>query len=616
MRRKVARKNVVAEKFSLIRDKDKVVGLVLLALLLGFAGNAFSQPSVKKIHELTSKGNFSEVISLIEETDLQKLSLCDRAQYLNLLGEAYTKNNDDVSAFSKFMAAKETYLKCGKLAEAMEINLRLGFITSLEFDEPGENLFVDEYLAYAKKTEDPSKLLNAYKLKSTIEIWYGEHDKLRKPHADTALKYFWKAKALFPIVDDPKSKSVLKSNIGILYSEIVHNYDSAMYYLEDDYEEVLKSGNLDALHGNLMNQAAVYTKTGNFDTAIAKLKKADSLPLVNYVQKNKYLTYDNLRNVYHAKKQYDSAYKYQTMAIAYRDSLNEQEQVSDIRNLETKYRTKTKELENANLRNRLQNNRLLIIVIVALLALSLAISYLVNKNTAKKKMIAEQQRLIETQKLETKLKAQQLHEIDLMLESQEKERQRIADELHDDLGGMLATLKLNIQNIETGNAESSIQIIQKTEGLIEETYQKVRNLSHLKNLGVIGSQGLLVAVRKMADKMSVINRLSVNVYPHGLENRMENQLEVTLFRMIQELCTNAIKHSGADAINIYLTQHQSQELNIMIEDNGKGFDRSKMQNDDGMGLKNIEKKTEQLGGTFTLDTNPGKGTTIIIDIPL
>lgn len=599
-----------------MRTKNKVVGLVLLALLLGFAGNAFSQSSLKKIELLLNTGKYDEVISQVEQIDLEKIKLCNRASYLRVLGEAYSKSNDDVLGYKNLMAAREAYLKCDSVDRAMEINLRLAYIVSQEFDEPGENTFMDEYLAYAEKSGDPGKLLKAYQLKATIEIWYGEHDKADKPHAKTALTYFWKGKALLDKVDDPQTESVLRTNLAVLYSEILHNYDSAMHYLNEDYQINSKLNRKERLFSNLINMASVYNHTGKFDMSIAKLKQANTIPITEYVQKKKIIVYENLRDVYAAKKQYDSAYKYQELAKEYRDSINEQQQVSEIRSLETKYRTKTKELENANLRNRLQNNRLLIVVIVGLLALSLIISYLINKNTARKKTIAEQQRLIETQKLETKLKEQQLHEIDLMLESQEKERQRIADELHDDLGGMLATLKLNIQNIETSNAESSSQLIQKTEGLIEETYQKVRNLSHLKNLGVIGSQGLLVAVKKMAEKMSVINKLSVNVYPYGLENRMENQLEVTLFRMIQELCTNAIKHSGAQTINIYLTQHQSQDLNIIIEDTGKGFDRSKLANYDGMGLKNIEKKTEQLGGTFTLDTTPGKGTTIIIDIPL
>lgn len=116
--------------------------------------------------------------------------------------------------------------------------------------------------------------------------------------------------------------------------------------------------------------------------------------------------------------------------------------------------------------------------------------------------------------------------------------------------------------------------------------------------------------------MSVANRLQFHVVPFGLNERIDNQLEVTLFRIIQELATNIIKHSQATEVNIYLTQHGKNELNIMIEDNGIGFDPSKIKINDGIGLKTIEKRIEQMGGVFNIDSHHSQGTTIIIDVPI
>lgn len=203
-----------------------------------------------------------------------------------------------------------------------------------------------------------------------------------------------------------------------------------------------------------------------------------------------------------------------------------------------------------------------------------------------------------------------------MLESHERERQQIANELHDNLGSLLATLKLNFQNLSRYQKDENKSLFEKTDALLEETYQKVRNISHLKNLGIVGSDGLVVAVKNMAEKMTVINRLNINVIPHGLTERLANLTEITLFRIIQELCTNIIKHSEANEVNIYLTQHNSNLLNVIIEDNGKGFDYKKVTKKDGIGLKTIEQKVEQMGGTFTVDSVISKGTTILIDIPL
>jgi signal transduction histidine kinase len=257
--------------------------------------------------------------------------------------------------------------------------------------------------------------------------------------------------------------------------------------------------------------------------------------------------------------------------------------------------------------------------ILTLFFVLLVISILAYKNSTKKKRIAEQDRLIKTQELEKVLKDQELSDIDLILESQEKERQNIANELHDNLGSMLATLKLNFQNLKRQKEAINLKetkLYDKTDALLEEAYQKVRNIAHLKNLGVIGSEGLLVAVNKMAEKMSVLEKLKINVIPFGLTERLDNTIEVTLFRMIQELCTNIIKHSQANEVNIYLTQGSPTDINIIIEDNGIGFDPKTIVSQSGIGLKNMEKKVEQMGGTFSIDSNVNKGTSIIIDLPL
>src|SRR5690606_34450916 len=156
----------------------------------------------------------------------------------------------------------------------------------------------------------------------------------------------------------------------------------------------------------------------------------------------------------------------------------------------------------------------------------------------KKKKIAEQERLIESQKLENVLKDQELHEIDKMLEGQEKERLKLANDLHDNLGSILATLRLNFQNLyqqKEDIKEEEQEMFAKTDDLIEEAYQKVRGMAHAKNAGVIGSEGLVPAVQNIAKKVAIPNKLKVQVFPFGMTKRLENTIEVTLFRMIQEI---------------------------------------------------------------------------------
>ncbi|MEQ9423916.1 MAG: sensor histidine kinase [Cyclobacteriaceae bacterium] len=262
-----------------------------------------------------------------------------------------------------------------------------------------------------------------------------------------------------------------------------------------------------------------------------------------------------------------------------------------------------------------RNLYILVIAILFILFIS-TVYYLIQKNTNRKQQLAVQEKNIEKQKVATLLKEQELATIDAMIIGQEKERQRIANDLHDDLGSLMASIKLHFDSIKTNSTKGLTELHSKTDALIDEAYNKIRAIAHAKNSGMVAKEGLLKSVKEMANKVSVANNLTLTVSDHGLDKRMENSLELTLFRIIQELITNVVKHADASEANIHLTRH-SDCLNIMIEDNGGGFDTSVVvKTDKGMGLRSIDKRISHLGGTVNIDSEIGKGTTIIIEVPI
>ncbi len=125
--------------------------------------------------------------------------------------------------------------------------------------------------------------------------------------------------------------------------------------------------------------------------------------------------------------------------------------------------------------------------------------------------------------------------------------------MHDNLGSLMATLKLNFQNLKRSNEnldEEEAQLYDKTDEMINEAYQKVRGLAHTKNAGVIANEGLLPAIINIAKKATIPGKLKIQVVPFGLDERLENSIEVNIFRMVQEIITNAIKHAEASEITI------------------------------------------------------------------
>ena len=175
----------------------------------------------------------------------------------------------------------------------------------------------------------------------------------------------------------------------------------------------------------------------------------------------------------------------------------------------------------------------------------------------------------------------------------------------------MATINLHLENVGSKNSPNALD---KTKTLLNEAYEKIRNMSHVKNAGVIANEGLLRAIQNMTSKISSANKIDIEVIAPELKNRLENSLELSLFRTIQELLTNIIKHAEATKATIQLTQF-NESLNIIVEDNGKGLETSKIK-ENGIGLSNIKKRITHLDGTLSIDSTLGRGTTILIDIPL
>ncbi|WP_159025542.1 sensor histidine kinase [Aquimarina sp. Aq78] len=362
----------------------------------------------------------------------------------------------------------------------------------------------------------------------------------------------------------------------------------------------IRLGVMDSEEGNLNNALK------HLDSASRYIDSRDTLKSFFYIDRYK-------ADFYARSKQFDSAYVSLNKSLDAEYQLQYRKNSLEISRMNVLYETEKKERQLLEERQKTKQNQNFLIIALVIIGLGSLVAILLQKNTSKKQKLAEQEREIQKRKVATLLKEQELLSIDAMIEGQEKERQRVANELHDDLGSLMATVRLYFENIKVDKKDNSLE---KASELLEEAYQKIRGMAHSKNSGVIASQGLIPAVMRMAKSISETNTIVLEVHNFGMEERMENSLELTIFRIIQELVTNIVKHAEATAGSIQFTKHE-ESLNILIEDNGRGFNFSKIEaSSEGIGLYNIEKRIEHLEGNFTIDSTPGKGTSIIIDIPL
>ena len=583
----------------------------LLIVILLFFQEGFSQTkelNYKQLDTLLKYGKNFSALQAINNYDTLKLKKNDLALLHLYKAKSFLAENNNDKAFLNFILSKKKYLEIDSIEKAMSINLEIAFLLSTSKNNRLKaEKYIADYLEYTLKENNSLMVAKGYTSWATL---------IMEERPNESLKLYKKAEYYSNKAQNDEQFENLYSSIAVLYNEILQKHDSAIIYIDKSIVYGRKAKNNYGICINLINKASCYYYKNDFKKAIELLEEATTIKMSKNNKNIKSYIYEFLALNYYELKDYKNAYENVNKSVDIKEEFNFEKQNTKISEFDIKYQTKEKEIENLKLKTKIQQNRIITYAALGLLLIAIILTVLIYKNLSKKKKIAEQAQLIQAQKIDKTLKDRELEDIDLILKSQEIERQQIANELHDNLGSLLATLKLNFQNLNRVENPNDQKLFEKTEALLEETYQKVRNISHLKNMGIIGQEGLLVAVNKMAEKMTVINRLLINVIPFGLTQRLSNTTEVTLFRIIQELCTNIIKHSEADEVTIYLTQHNMDLINIIIEDNGKGFDYKTVTKKDGIGLKSIEQKVEQMGGTFTVDSVVSKGTTIIIDLPL
>ncbi|WP_299556047.1 sensor histidine kinase [Seonamhaeicola sp.] len=465
--------------------------------------------------------------------------------------------------------------------------------------------YADEYYSIAKKFNDPLMLARAYSKYASLSS--------RKDDFDSTISYYKKTIEKLKIINDTLRIAIIETNIGSIFYGTKKDSDSALYFYKKSLPVFKKYKIRQYVSNNYNNQAKAYELAGDHNKALEFYELTKDISLNEYNIKTQEVYYDNQLKNYKALNDFENAFLSAEKLLAIKDSINNTEQniaISEIKEQYDNEKLRADNLESESKRKQAQN---LLFGSLVLLGFGGITFFLIQKNTKRKQKLAEQEKALESQKLATVLKEQELLSIDAMIEGQEKERQRIANDLHDDLGGLMATVKLHFNALKD---KQTPELYDKTTTLLDEAYQKIRSIAHAKNSGVIAKQGLLKAVNQMAEKVSAANKITIDVIDHGLENRLENSLELTIFRIIQELVTNIIKHANATEATIHLTNHE-ETLNIMVEDNGKGFNPSQITTrHKGMGISSIDKRVEHLNGTMTIESELKKGTTVIIDIPI
>jgi signal transduction histidine kinase len=206
----------------------------------------------------------------------------------------------------------------------------------------------------------------------------------------------------------------------------------------------------------------------------------------------------------------------------------------------------------------------------------------------------------------------------ILIDLQEQERKRIAAELHDSIGQDILLIK-NYALIGLQSRKNQSKMIKQLDIISTSASNTIQNLRKIaQNLRpiLLDHLGLTEAIKHLFETISTVASIHATISLDKIDNLLDKESEINLFRIIQESLNNIIKHSQATEAELRIIK-ETKKIHIIINDNGRGMNKSSSGNitDSGLGLVVMTERIKMLGGTWQLDSTSGNGTTIIIDIP-
>lgn len=402
-----------------------------------------------------------------------------------------------------------------------------------------------------------------------------------------------------------ENKLDLANGLNILGRSYSHQgrMDKAIAVLKE--AAVAREANSDPsmLASDYLELADLYNKINQPREAITWARKAEALSEQSANNLKLSAAYRSLATAYEAAGDYRNASVYLQKLLDHKESLANEHYNQAFAQMHVQFETEKKTSENLRLRQenleaKLQNSYqqrwliLLIAVLGILIASGIYISKLM-KSRYKTRLAIEQ------------LNQQKKNSIAVM-QAEEKERKRIAADLHDGVGQMLAAISLQLNKAINGQLP-----LEEVDDLVTKASSEVRNLSHQVTPELLLHHGLVKAIEHSIERLNHANDRTVFSFFAHIEEPLNNEVvALNIYRCFQELCTNILKHSQASKVTVQL-DIDANDVQLMMEDNGIGFKRDVAK---GLGLKNIESRVAVFDGVFFVDSTPGKGSTTIIRI--
>lgn len=554
------------------------------------------------IHTLNRQGKYSEALELT----LEAVETCKRIGDNSRLAAAYNNAGNEYQYLGQLKPAATHYLNAIIFSEGDNSFIRQRYTNNLASVflqlEDGEKAYhyANKSLVLARQNGDSLGIASSLVNFALSEIMNAKYDSARA-HLEEVL-------ALGRALKDDSYVLDAYINLGDLENQ-KKNYEEAMMhyatatevlrgYPSDDYELYVQWG---------LASNSFYLK--RFDNARTYLRKSIELGTQLGALQELRKLYLLGSEIQEETGAFNSALQYRKLYESLNDSLINAETRQTIHTLEIQHQTSMKEKQIAEQKLALAETNLKIESKDKLMFLSTTIGtglllvtvIFVLYFRSRQQRLAEEMKLMEKQ--------HHIQELTARMDGEEKERTRLARELHDGVGGLLSATRMHAGCVQTAHdtREEQATVL----ALLDQAAHEIRNIAHNLSPDIVVSQGLDKALQQFCRRLSS-DSLRIECFVLGDSSVLDARLSLTVYRIIQELVNNIVKHARADHALAQVSVHDGIVL-ISVEDNGMGYENNPAT---GMGLINIQSRINELAGELTIDSSPGKGTVINIEFPI
>ncbi len=498
--------------------------------------------------------------------------------------EVDEKTNNDYGKLIKLANIGNTYASLLNLEKAMEYDkIALDFTFSME---------------------DHSRIsyIRGLLLNNIATVW------MEMSQFDSAVPYLEKALDINQVDENQGEISRNLHNLGATYEKL-DKPKTALPYLREALTIRKTLGDKLGLIETHMELGNTFSKLPDLDSmefhlglALMYAEELDNLPFLSETNLAFSDAYSNLNMS-------SKAFEHYKQYVLYQDSLDNKNNTAQINELEIKYQTalkesKIKEQDKIILRQRGNRNRLL-----SLLTLVCLISFFIwyRQNAETKLKLA---------KIESLEKQQKLISLDFMVQGQEEERKRVAQELHDGLGGLLFSAKAQLKKIQREiDKLGNLNILGEAEELINHATNEVRRISHDMMPAALANLGITDTIEDLGMAIANDHHIAVELHCNIDVDDLTDIQSINVYRIVQEITNNTLKYADANELQIRLSR-QDQNIMLFVSDNGNGFNLEAVKLKDGIGLKNIKSRVDYLNGNLSIDTAEGEGCSYSIIFPM